>query len=65
MRLTRTGLAMLLPLLPLGAQPTAPRLTLAEELRLDAGTEDFPTRVLVGPRGQIVVPINADMQLRV
>ena len=54
---------MLLPLLPLGAQPTAPQLTLAEELRL----EDFPTvtRVLVGPRGQIVVPINADMQLRV
>lgn len=67
MRLALLGCAALLPLGPLGAQPAAPRLSLVEELRLDANTEDFPTvtRVFVGPRGQVVVPINADMQLRV
>lgn len=49
------------------AQPAAPRVRLVEELRLDATTEDFPsvTRVFVGPDGRIVVPINADMHLRV
>jgi hypothetical protein len=49
------------------AQPTAPRVRLVEELRLDATVEDFPTvsRVHVGPRGQIVVPIVQDMQLRI
>ena len=49
------------------AQPSAPGVRLVEELRLDATAEDFPavSRVFVGPDGRIVVPINADMQLRV
>lgn len=49
------------------AQPAAPRVRVVEDLRLDATTEDFPTvgRVLVGPHGEIVVPIVQDMQLRV
>lgn len=50
-----------------GAQPAAPRVRIAEELRLDATAEDFPTvsRVVVGPRGEMVVPIIQDMQLRI
>jgi hypothetical protein len=41
------------------------RLTL--EARLDATKEDLPTvsRIYVGPRGELVVPIISDMQLRV
>jgi hypothetical protein len=50
-----------------GAQPTAPRVRIVEELRLDANVEDFPSvgRIHVGPSGQIVVPIQADAQLRI
>jgi hypothetical protein len=49
------------------AQPTAPRVRIVEDLRLDATAEDFPAvgRIYVGPHGQIAVPIQADMQLRV
>lgn len=49
------------------AQPAASRVRIVEELRLDATAEDFPTvsRVFVGPKGQILVPIVADMQLRI
>jgi hypothetical protein len=61
--------AALLAALPslFSAQPSAPRVRLVEELRLDATAEDFPTvsRVYVGPMGQIVVPIVQDMQLRI
>lgn len=67
--LTALRLAALALTLPfsLSAQPTAPRVRIAEELRLDAASEDFPTvsRIFVGPRGQIVVPITQDMQLRI
>jgi hypothetical protein len=51
----------------LRAQPTPPRARLTEELRLDATIEDFPRvgRVYVGPRGQIVVPIAQDNNLRI
>jgi hypothetical protein len=51
----------------LKAQIDAPRVRIVEDLRLDATTEDFPTigRVYVGPRGQIVVPITVDQQLRI
>lgn len=49
-----------------GAAPAPPFVRLTEELRLDAEEHDFPavTRVWVGPRGEIVVPIQQDMQLR-
>ncbi|HSA56894.1 MAG TPA: hypothetical protein VLE53_14380 [Gemmatimonadaceae bacterium] len=49
------------------AQPPAPRVRIVEELRLDATAEDFPTvsRVVVGPDGEMLVPIIQDMQLRV
>jgi hypothetical protein len=49
------------------AQPAAPGVRLVEDLRLDATAEDFPAvrHIYVGPRGQIAVPIQADMQLRV
>ena len=49
------------------AQIDAPRVRIVEDLRLDATTEDFPTvtRVYVGPRGQIVIPISIDQQLRI
>ena len=48
------------------AQVDAPRVRIVQDLRLDATAEDFPTigRIYVGPRGQIVVPITADQQLR-
>jgi hypothetical protein len=51
----------------LHAQPDAPRVRIIEELRLDATAEDFPrvAQVYVGPRRQIVVPIQTDQQLRV
>lgn len=50
-----------------GIPPSPPRARLVEELRLNAEVHDFPavTRVWVGPRGQIVVPIQQDMQLRI
>jgi hypothetical protein len=49
------------------AQIDAPRVRIVEDLRLDATAEDFPTvtRIYVGPRGQIVVPIATDQQLRI
>lgn len=49
------------------SQIDAPRVRIVEDLRLDATTEDFPTvaRIYVGPRGQIVVPIATDQQLRI
>jgi hypothetical protein len=49
------------------AQIDAPRVRIDEDLRLDATAEDFPTvgRLYVGPRGQIVVPITVDQQLRI
>ena len=49
------------------AQPDAPRVRLTEDLRLDATAEDFPrvTQVSVGPRRQVVVPIQTDQQLRI
>jgi hypothetical protein len=60
-------LCVLMVASPLRAQPTPPRATLVRDLRLDATNEDFPTvsRVFVGPRGQIVVPLPQDMQVRV
>lgn len=52
---------------PVHAQPAAPRARLVQDLRLDANAEDFSAvnRVLVGPRGEIVVPLRQDMQIRV
>lgn len=49
-----------------GVPPTPPLARLEEELLLDAATHDFPavTQVWVGPRGQVVVPIRQDLQLR-
>ena len=49
------------------AQPDAPRVRLTEDLRLDATAEDFPrvAQVYVGPRGQVVIPIQTDQQLRI
>jgi hypothetical protein len=49
-----------------GGPPSPPRARLVEELRLDADEHDFPavTRVWVGPRGILAVPIQQDMQLR-
>ncbi|HEX6316297.1 MAG TPA: hypothetical protein VFZ73_15615 [Gemmatimonadaceae bacterium] len=49
------------------SQIDAPRVRIAEDLRLDASAEDFPavTRVYVGPRGQIAVPIATDQQVRI
>lgn len=53
--------------MPLTAQPTAPTARLVEDLRLDANTEDFPqiSRLYVGPRGQLAVPVLHDMHVRV
>ena len=68
MRYVRLGLTLVLTSSQaIGAQPDAPRVRIEEDLRLDANTEDFPTvtRVYVGPRGQIVVPITVDQQLRI
>lgn len=47
-------------------QPVPTRRQLVEELRLDANTEDFPgiLRFAVGPRGQIAIPIRADLHVR-
>jgi hypothetical protein len=49
-----------------GAQPTAPRVRITEDLRLDAAKEDFSTigRLYVGPHKQIVVTLPQDRQLR-
>lgn len=49
------------------AQTDAPRVRIVEDLRLDATAEDFPTvgAIYVGPRGEIVVPIRLDQQLRI
>src|SRR5262245_36167688 len=43
-----------------------PRASVTEDLRLDANREDFSVvrRVLVGPSGEIVVPLPQDRQLR-
>lgn len=51
----------------IAAQPSLPRVRVAQELRLDASAEDFPPvdRIHVGPRGEIVVPLAMDLQLRV
>lgn len=51
----------------ISAQPAPPHATITEDLRLDASTEDFPRvrTVYVGPRGQIVVVITPDEQMRV
>src|SRR3954464_7919991 len=49
------------------AQSSPPKRQIVEDLRLDATAEDFPDvgPVTVGPRGQIVVPISNDQQLRI
>ncbi|MEP6833725.1 MAG: hypothetical protein ABJB74_10030 [Gemmatimonas sp.] len=49
------------------AQPSPPRARLVEDLRLDAKKEDFPAiaAIAVGPRNQIVIPIDGDRQIRV
>lgn len=51
---------------PVVAQAQLPKRQIVEDLRLDATAEDFPDvgAVVVGPRGQIVVAVNKDMQLR-
>lgn len=48
------------------AQAPLPKRQIVEELRLDGATEDFPdiASVMVGPRGQMVVAIFSDQQLR-
>jgi len=47
-------------------QPATPRIRILEELRLSAASEDFPevTRVYVGPASQIMIPLAADLQVR-
>jgi hypothetical protein len=49
-----------------GAQLSAPRARLVEELRLDGNTEDFSPlgRIFVGARGQIAVPLRQDYHVR-
>lgn len=48
------------------AQSDVPRLQLVEDLRLDANVEDFSafSRVIVGPKGQMAVPLAQDMEIR-
>ena len=48
------------------AQPDVPRLQLVQDLRLDAKVEDFSafSRVIVGPKGQMAVPLAQDMEIR-
>jgi hypothetical protein len=61
------GLPFLIALASVSAaQPSTPRVRIVEDLRLDATAEDFPSvgGIHVGPRGQIVVPLAADMQVR-
>src|SRR5690606_8416264 len=43
-----------------------PQVTLREDLRLDANAEDFSavTRVSIGPRGQIAIPLYRDLHVR-
>ncbi len=67
MKLATLVFAFVLIAPALQAQPTAPRARIVEDLRLDATKEDFTVfrRLYVGPRGQIVVPLAQDMQLRV
>src|SRR5689334_19461011 len=49
------------------ALPAPPRARITEDVRLDANAEDFPRvrQAYVGPRGQIVVPLFEDRQLRI
>lgn len=62
-----TGFLTAAVAIPVSAQTDAPRVRIAVDLRLDATREDFPTvgRIFVGPRRQIVVPIQTDQQLRI
>ena len=48
------------------AQPDVSRLQLVQDLRLDAKVEDFSafSRVIVGPKGQMAVPLAQDMEIR-
>lgn len=50
-----------------GVPPAPPFARLTQELLLDAEEHDFPAvrAVWVGPRGEIVVPIQQDQQLRI
>lgn len=51
---------------PLAAQAPLPKRQIVEDMRLDGATEDFPdiASVMVGSRGQMVVAVNNDQQLR-
>ncbi len=50
-----------------GSDAAQKQASLVEDLRLDANAEDFSSvrNVLVGPKGQIVIPLRQDAQVRI